>query len=105
MTVESLITRLQETFDRLELADATDNRSARDLHILLLQLQQELAVAAFDPLKDLDKVSVADTSKLASLCDDVQASINDEKKRVDLVEKIVATAKIALRAGGVPIPA
>jgi hypothetical protein len=104
MTVETLISKLQETFNKLEEADATDSRSARDLHILLLQLQQELAVAAFDPLKDLDQVSVADTSKLASLCDEVQASIDDEKKRVDLVERIVATAKIALRAGGVPIP-
>jgi hypothetical protein len=104
MTIQDLVAKLKETFDKLDEAGAADDRPTRDLHILLLQLEQELEVAAFDPLKDLDSVTVADTSSLAGLCDQVQAAIDDEKKRVDLVSKIVATAKIALRAGGIPVP-
>ena len=104
MTIQDIISKLQSTLDQLDDAGIKDS-SARDLRILVLQLDKELEVAAFDPLKDLDSVTVADTKQLASLCDGVQQAIDDEKARVALVDKIVATAKVALRAGGVPIAA
>ena len=103
MTIDDLRKKLQETFDALDEA-GVDDRGSRDLHILLLQLQQQLAVAAFDPLKELDGVTIADTSRLAGLCAEVQNVIDDENRRIQLVERIVATGKIALRAAGIPIP-
>jgi hypothetical protein len=75
------------------------------LQLLVLQLERELETAAFDPLKDLDSITVADTKVLSQLCADVQRVLAQESARTELVKRIVAIAKPALRAGGVPIPA
>jgi hypothetical protein len=75
-----------------------------DLRILLRSIQRQLLVAAFDSLKDLDSVTVADTSQLPGLIAQVQTEIDNEKARTALVEKIIGTAKIALKAAGLSIP-
>jgi hypothetical protein len=103
MTIKELIDTLNATFEKLDAAGITD-AAKRDLHILILQLDRELEAAAFDPLKDLDSVTVANTSQLPVLAAQVQQAIDDEKARTQLVQKMIATAKLALRAGGVPIP-
>lgn len=103
MTIQEISDALNSTFQRLDDANI-DDASKRDLHILVLQLQRELEVAAFDPLKDIDSVTVADTSQLKTLAAQVQQEIENEKARVQLVQKLIATAKITLRAAGVPIP-
>lgn len=54
-----------------------------DLEILILQLRKQLLIAAFDPLKDLDYITVADASKLPNLVDRLDAVITKEKKRVE----------------------
>lgn len=102
MTIQEISDALNSTFQRLDDANIND-ASKRDLHILILQLQRELEVAAFDPLKDIDSVTVADTSQLKTLTAQVQQEIDNEKARVQLVQKLIATSKIALRAAGVPI--
>ena len=103
MTIQEITDTLNKTFQQLDDADI-DDAAKRDLHILILQLERELEVAAFDPLKDIDSVTVADTSQLKTLAAEVQQEINNEKARVQLVQKLIATSKIALRAAGVPIP-
>ncbi len=80
-----------------------DDNSKLDLEIVVLQLQRALQTGIFDPLKDLDGVTVADTSKLSNLCGEVDAAINDEKKRVALVEQIVGVAKTTMKAAGLAI--
>ena len=60
-------------------------------------------MAAFDPLKSLDGVSFADGGTLEKLIPEAQTAIDDGKAQVDLVNKIVATVTIALRAAGLPL--
>jgi hypothetical protein len=104
MTLQEIISTLNSTFQTLDDA-GVDDSSKRDLHILILQLERESDVAAFDPLKDLDSVTVADTSQLKVLAQRVQQEIDNEKARVKLLQRMIATAKVAVRAAGVPIPA
>jgi hypothetical protein len=104
MTIQEIVDELNSTFEKLDSAGVNDG-AKRDLHILVLQLERELEVGVFDPLKDVDAVTVADTSQLKVLGAQVQQEIDNEKSRVQLVQKLVATAKVALRAAGVPIPA
>lgn len=103
MTIQDILDTLQSTLDKLDDAGIKDS-SKRDLQIMVLQLERELEVAAFDPLKDIDSITVADTSQLPALEAQVQTEIDNEKKRVALLQKIIATAKVGLRAAGVPIP-
>ncbi len=63
MTLQDIISTLNSTFQKLDDA-GIDDTSKRDLHILILQLERELEVAVFDPLKDIDSVTIADTSQL-----------------------------------------
>jgi hypothetical protein len=104
MTLQDIISTLNSTFQKLDDA-GIDDTSKRDLHILILQLERELEVAVFDPLKDIDSVTIADTSQLRVLAQQVQQEIDNEKARVKLLQKMIATAKVAVRAAGVPIPA
>jgi len=104
MTIQQIIDTLNDTFKKLDDA-GIDDSTKRDLHILVLQLERELEVAAFDPLKDVDSITVVDTSQLTTLSQQVQQEIDNEKARVQLVQKLMSTAKIALRAAGVAIPA
>jgi len=103
MTMNEILEALQETQGKLEAARVDDD-SKLELDILILQLRRALAVAVFDPLKDLDEVTVADTSQLTQLVREVQTAIQNEQKRVTLVKKITTTAKVALKAAGIPIP-
>ena len=100
MTLQDIISTLNSTFQKLDDA-GIDDTSKRDLHILILQLERELEVAAFDPLKDIDSVKIADTSQLRVLAQQVQQEIDNEKARVKLLQKMIATAKVAVRAAGV----
>ena len=103
MTIQELSQNLCSLQDALEASDDPNSASSLALRILSLKLQQQLIVAAFDPLKSLDGVSVADVGTLEKLIPEAQAAIEDGKSQVDLVNKIVATATIALRAAGLPL--
>jgi methylase of polypeptide subunit release factors len=102
MNTQEIQQKLQETQAKLEAAGIDDNAKL-DLDILLLHLQRALATSIFDPLKDLDSVTVADTSKLTGLSAGVDEAIADEKKRTALVGQIVGIAQTALKAAGLPL--
>ncbi len=104
MTIQDIVDKLTATQAKLDDANITD-ASTIDLQILLLQLQKELAVAAFNPLKDIDSITVADTSQLPGLVAQVQTAIDNQKATNAIVAKIIGTAKLALRGAGVPLPA
>lgn len=93
------LTNLQNS---LQQVNATDENSL-DLQILILQLQQKMQVAAFDPLKELNSIPMADTAQLQQLIAQAQQAIDDESNRAALVGKIVATTQIALKASGISI--
>lgn len=103
MTIQELSEVLNRVLQQLKAA-GVDDESKLDLEILALQLKRQMAVAVFDPLKELDQVTVADVSKLPQLVQDVSREIAHEQRRAELVRRIVATAKMALKAAGVPIP-
>lgn len=103
MTIQELSDKLSSLQDAIEASPNPNSASALALRILSLKLQQQLIAAAFNPLKSLDGVSVADVSVLEKLIPEAQAAIEDGKAEVDLVNKITATATIALRAAGLPL--
>ena len=103
MTIQDIIANLKSTLQKL--ADAgIDDRSARDLQTLVLDSEGALVEAAFDPLKEIDSVTVPDISQLPGLMAQVQTAIDTQKATNDIVGKIISTAKLGLKAAGVPIP-
>lgn len=103
MNINEILRTLQDAENKLDSANVDDG-SKTDLDILILQLKRAMQVAIVDPLKELDKVSVADTTQLRKLTNQVQQVIDDEQARAALVGRIVGTAKVALKAAGLPIP-
>ena len=103
MTIQEIHEQLTNTLSKLENADIDDDLKL-DLEILVLQLKKQLLLGGFDPLKELSAVTVADVSKLPELVEQVDSVIRDEKRRVELIKKIISTAKIGLKAAGLPIP-
>ncbi len=103
MTINEILQTLEETKTKLE-SGGVDDSSKMDLDILILQLKRSLQVAIFDPLKDLDQITVADTTQLRNLTSQVQQVIDNEQARATLVTRIVGTAKVVLKAAGLPIP-
>lgn len=93
---------LQAAQVKLDTANIDDN-SKTDLDILILQLKKALQTAIFDPLKDLDSITVTDTSQLTNLTGQLDGVIADERKRGTLVEQIVGVAKTALKAAGLSL--
>src|SRR5437588_4016742 len=102
MNIQEIMQNLQNTQAKLDNANIDDN-SKIDLDILVLQLKKALQTAVFDPLKDIDSVTVADTLQLMSLTGQLDGVIADENKRVALVEQVVGVAKTALKAAGLSL--
>jgi len=102
MTIQELEQQLQDTLDKLDDA-GIDDASRRKLKILILQLQNEILTESFNTLKDMDDVSVVDTSQINGLVAQVETEIANEKARTALVEKIIGLAKTGLRAAGVAL--
>lgn len=103
MTIQEIETQLKAAKAALDDAGVDDDTKL-DLEILILQLRKQMIIAGFDPLKELSSVTVADLSTLRDLVAQVDTVIKDEKQRVKIVQKIVSTAKIGLKAAGLPIP-
>ncbi len=103
MTIQEIHVKLKEALTTLQSADIDDDTTL-DLEILVLQLKKQLLLGGFDPLKELSGVTVADISKLPQLIQEVDVVIDNEAKRIKLVQKIISTAKIGLKAAGLPIP-
>ena len=103
MNIQEIFTKLNETLDKLN-ANDIDDPAKLDVEILYLQLKKQLIFGEIDLLKEIDKITVADVSKLPRLINQLDADINDENKRTALVNKIVSIAKVTLKAIGLPIP-
>ncbi len=103
MNIQEIYDALVTCQNKLEEANIEDD-SKLDLDILCSQLKKQLISAAFDPLKDLDNVTIADLSKLDGLTQQVDQTIQNENKRIALVKQITSIAKVALKAAGLPIP-
>lgn len=103
MNMEKLYGHLNDCLHQLQ-NNQIDDDSKLDLELLTIQLKRQINLQVFDPLKNLDTVTIVDTSQLSLLVSQVQTEISNEQRRVELVKKITALAKIALKAAGLPIP-
>lgn len=102
MNAEQIKSKLEEVRKKLEIEDV-DKIKRLQLQILENQLEMEIEVGTFDPLKDLDSVTIIDLSQLNTLAQEVEEEIRNEKKRVATVDKIIALAKSGLKAAGLTI--
>lgn len=102
MNASEIKAKLEEVRKMLE-AENVDKIKQIRLNILESQLEMEMEMGTFDPLKDLDAITIVDLSQLNRLTKSVGEEIENEKKRVELVDKIIAVAKSGLKATGLPI--
>ena len=103
MNIQEIYDQLNNCLEKLKDKDI-DDEAKLDLELLVIQLKRQIRMAVFDPLKNLDNVTVADLSQLSSLISQVQEEIDNEKNRAALVQKVIVLAKIGLKAAGLPIP-
>ena len=103
MTIDEIFNQLKEAQNQLKQAGINDLSKLR-LERLILDLETELVMRSFDPLRDISNMTVVDVSQLRALIPQVKQVINDEQKRIELVNRIVHIAKTALKGAGLPIP-
>jgi len=103
MNIEELQGHLNNCLQQLQ-KNQIDDDSKLELELLAIQLKRQIRLQVFDPLKNLDNVTLVDTSQLSLLVSQVQTEIGNEQRRVERVQKITSIAKIALKAAGLPIP-
>lgn len=102
MTLEELKQQLKLLREMLEAVDV-DEIERIDLEILEKQVQKEIVVGGFDPLTKLEGLGDVDVSEIEQLIPQVDAVIEDEQKRTELVTKVIGMAKTALRGAGLPM--
>lgn len=103
MTIDEIFNLLKETQDQLQQAGINDIAKLK-LERLIIDLETQLLMRSFDPLRDITNMTVVDVSQLRNLIPQVKQVINDEQKRIELVNRIVGIAKSALKGAGLPIP-
>lgn len=87
MKIQEIYSQLEKCLAQLE-SHNIDDIAKIDLEILISQLKKQIIIGAFDPLKDLNNVTVADVSNLPNLIKQVDLVIQKEKERGELVNKI-----------------
>jgi hypothetical protein len=102
MTLQELQQQLADLRAKLANADV-DEAQQIDLEITEKQIQMQIIVGTFDPLKTLDGLGGVDLSKIEQLIPQVDQVIKNEIARAKLVTQVISIAKTALRAAGLPI--
>jgi hypothetical protein len=103
MTLEDLLAELKTVREQIESVDP-NSLQADDLFILEKKIERRIAISGFDSLSEISSVSVPDLTHLRELGVELSKAIADEKKRVDLVGKILSVAKNVATVAGLPIP-
>ncbi len=103
MNIDELYGHLNDCLHHLQ-KNQIDDDSKLELELLAIQLKRQKRLQVFDPLKNLDNVTIVDTSQLSLLVSQVQTEMSNEQRRTELVRKITLIAKIGLKAAGLPIP-
>lgn len=102
MNIQQVHEILTSTLDKLD-NEGVNDRQKKELQILVLQLENQLEVVAFDPLMELDNITIVDTKKLKELVKEVDKEIKKEEKRKELIAKIISSAKTIISASGLPV--
>lgn len=99
MKIQEIYDQLQECLDKLE-SKNVDGMAKIDLEIFVHQIKKQMLAGEFDPLKELDQVTVPNVSKLPELINQVSGVIANEEERVNLINKIISLTKMGLHATG-----
>jgi uncharacterized protein YfbU (UPF0304 family) len=102
MNANDIKANLEKVRKTLE-SENVDKIKRLELQILENQLEMQMEVGTFDPLKDLDSVTIVDLSQLNALVQEVENEIQNEIERGKLVDKVILLAKSGLKAAGLPI--
>jgi len=103
MTIDELLTQLNDLSAKLDAAPDDDSKSS--LQILTLQLNKESIVEGFGALAPLETAAPVEVEQLRVLMSQVDDAIATEQKRAQVVATIISLAKAALSAAGVTLPA
>jgi hypothetical protein len=103
MTINDILDQLKQTNEQLNEA-GIDDKAKHKLEGLIIDLETELVMQSFNPLRDISGMTVVDVSKLPDLQAELKQVIQDEQRRTQLVTRITGLAKSALTAAGVPLP-
>lgn len=103
MTIDEIFNLLKETKGQLQQAGINDISKLK-LERLIIDLETQLLMGSFDPLRDITSMTVVDVTQLRALIPQVKQVIDNEQKRIELINRIVGVAKTALKGAGLPIP-
>lgn len=103
MDIQNIYAQLNSCLEKLKAKDIDDDAKL-ELELLVIHLKRQMRTTVLDPLKDLNSLTVADLSQLPNLASKVNEEIDNEQKRVALVQKVIVLAKIGLKAAGLPVP-
>lgn len=102
MNVKELKALLEEVEGKLA-KNNLDKIKRLELGILARQVEMQMLVGGFDPLADLDAITIVDLSQLKRLVQKVDAEIENEIARRDLLDKILNLSRSGLKAAGLPV--
>lgn len=103
MTIKEIYEQLNKCLGELNEKNIDDDAKL-DLELLVIHLNRQIRSDVFNPLKDINNVTVADLSRLSDLVGEVEKEIGNAQKRSALVIKVIGLAKMGLKAAGLPIP-
>jgi hypothetical protein len=99
MNIQELYDQLEKCLNKFE-SKNVNGIAKIDLEIFVSQIKKKMLEGEFDPLKELDQVTVPNVSKLPEWINQVSDVIVNEKERVDLVNKLISLTKMGLNATG-----
>jgi hypothetical protein len=102
-TFKELIDQLNGVRSQLKTAGISEDE-AIDLEIMSLHIERQIELSAFEPLQAVAAVAVPDFTKLRAYSEELKTAIENEKRRGELIGKILASAKNILHLSGIPIP-
>lgn len=103
MTIEEIESLLKDALAQLDQAGITSLEKLK-LGQLVNNLETQILMKSFDPLRDITHMTVVDVTKLRELIPQVRQVIRDQQKLTETVGKIIHIAKSGLMAAGVHIP-
>lgn len=101
--LKELVEQLNSVRDAVKSA-GVENEQTIDLEILALHIEQKIEMSAFDPLMAIADVAVPDFNKLRGFSRELKAEIENERKRGEILGKILSSAKSVLSLTGLPLP-
>ena len=102
MTLQKLFDDLKKAQQKLDDSNI-DDLSKIELELLIEKIRKKIIVGGFNSLTEISNLDSPDISKLPGLINEVDGAIEDEKKRKEILEKVISIAKTGLNSIGIPL--